>query len=108
MAQYLYYCAMLCWYYGLWISKQNYYSEDVLNIFIIVNLISRKYLQLLISYRDYSTPHSHHQRVQREFAVRESGLHRPANHVTGEEIDNHRQIQQPCQVLILVMSCPQT
>lgn len=40
----------------------------------------------------FSTPHGHHQSVQREFA-RESGLHRPANHVTGEEIDNHRQIQ---------------
>lgn len=40
----------------------------------------------------FSTPHDHHQNVQREFA-RESGLHRPANHATGEENDIHRQIQ---------------
>ena len=40
----------------------------------------------------FSTPDGHHQRVESQFA-RESGLHRPANHVTGEEIDNHRQIQ---------------
>ncbi|BDD49209.1 hypothetical protein PDTA9734_06960 [Phytobacter diazotrophicus] len=47
----------------------------------------------------FSTPHGHHQSVQREFA-RESGLHRPANHVTGEEIDNHRQIQPALPVRI--------
>ena len=40
----------------------------------------------------FSRPDSHHQSVQREFA-RKSGLHRPASDVTGEEIDNHRQIQ---------------
>ena len=33
-----------------------------------------------------------HQRVECQFA-RESGLHRPADHDTGEGIDNHRQIQ---------------
>ena len=40
----------------------------------------------------FSTPDRHHLSAQRELA-RKSGLHRPANHVTGEEIDNHRQIQ---------------
>lgn len=40
----------------------------------------------------FLAPHGHHQRVERQLA-RESGLHRPADHVMGEEINNHRQIQ---------------
>lgn len=40
----------------------------------------------------FSAPDRHHQRVERQFA-RESGFHRPADHITGKEIDNHRQIQ---------------
>ena len=45
----------------------------------------------------FSAPDRHHQRVERQFA-RESGFHRPADHITGKEIDNHRQIQPalPC------------
>ncbi|OCU11687.1 hypothetical protein A6D87_28780 [Klebsiella quasipneumoniae] len=40
----------------------------------------------------FSAPDRHHQCVERQFA-RESGFHRPADHITGKEIDNHRQIQ---------------